>query len=180
MSRLSMVSKIAAAGTALAAVGGGAYVFAGQNVSSPVSSFTSNSPSVSTVSTTPSTAKSPMGNRHHRRLPEHAVITYFGPKVGNVTLTEDSGTLSAISSGSVTIKHMDGTSVTVPISSTTHFGRISLTQLESEVSSTTPPRVLLIEKNGTVARVIDLEHKNGGRGAATTAPNSPQSSSTTL
>ena len=157
MSRLSIVSKIAAATTAIAAVGGGVYLVGAQNTAATVSSFTSNAPTVST----PTSASTPRGGNHkgkgHHKVPEHAVITYYSNKTaGDVTITEDSGTLTAVSATSISLTHTDGTTATVPLTSTTHFGRVSLTQLETDISSTTPTRVLVIEKGGSALRVVEL------------------------
>ncbi len=172
MSRISIVSKVAAGAAALAAAGGGAYVLTAQNTSSSISSFTSasTSPSVSTVSPTGSVAAHNGMHKHHRRVPEHAVITYFNKTAGDVTVTEDSGIVSAVSSSSMTVTHSDGTTAVIPLTATTKFGRGSLSQLETDATSATPPRVLVIEKGGSAVRVMVLGQHKMFQGAANGAP----------
>ena len=171
MFKLSKTATIAAACTAIATVGGSAYVVSSQNTSS-----TSTAPGSAYVGVAAgASSNAPL---HHRRRAglldraEHAVVTIYSKKSGSVVVTLDRGVLSAITSSSLTLTHLDGTSATATITSATKFRNASEATLASDIASGTKVRVYVVQVGGSAKTVVELKmgrHLNAGGNTANPA-----------
>ncbi|MDA8026153.1 MAG: hypothetical protein M0T78_06400 [Actinomycetota bacterium] len=150
--------KIVTAGLGVAVVATGA-LFVDHSISNTAVSL----PSAQVVGTsTPVSLPAQGGSNGHGgkgggglfRRAEHATIDVYSKKNGMVTITVDRGTVTAISSTSITITHPDGTTVSVPVSSATLFPKLSETTISSDISANTPVRALVVQKSGVASRVI--------------------------
>ena len=156
MFKLSKTATIAVACTAIATVGGSAYVVNSQNTASSLSA-----PGSAYVGVA-SGASSNAPLHHHRRFgllhrAEHAVVTIYSKKSGSVVVTLDRGVLSAISSTSLQLTHLDGTTATAAITSATKFPNASEATLAGDIASGTAVRVYVVQVGGSAKSVVELK-----------------------
>jgi|GEM_PF-4138912 len=119
----------------------------------------STTPAASSVPATPTSAPAVALGRHHRhhrfagfagsfqvwRSSTHTVVSWGWVR----------GTLDALSSSSITVTEPNGQVVTAPLSSIVRFRGTSETQAASELGA----HVLVVERNGQVARVVVPRHR---------------------
>ena len=147
--------RVVGASVAVIAVAGAAY-----GVSAASGGITTTTPASALVGV--SSVAAPASHRaQHRRISilgraEHAVITIYTKRAGSVLVVLDRGKLTSISSSSVTLVHLDGTSVTAAITSTTKFRRSTEPVLASELAAGDSVAVELVQSDGTLKSVVRL------------------------
>ncbi|MGC8481972.1 MAG: hypothetical protein ACP5PJ_10525 [Acidimicrobiales bacterium] len=152
--------------------GGLAYASTGSGGSPGVPASLS-ATSTHNVLTSSSTTTKP----HRRRLRAellhggyHATLSFWSTKLGTtVTFTVDAGQVTAASASSITVLEPNGAHVTEAIGSSTHFGRVSLSTIESDVTNGTGVHARLIQRDGVLMRVMAFTPKTSSPAASTSA-----------